>query len=200
MSCWAESLVAQGLPPSRAGSLHREPRGGLHICRTTNQLWERACSRLRSNVQHRYRLTHRHREQARSHRKSRGGLHICRTTNQLWERACSRWRSNVQHRYRLTHRLREQARSHRKSGVDFIFMNATNPLWERARSRRARPESSGWHRSRLTHPTGNQRRLPHLRQRRRIPHCPPAIRVAAFFCFGPAGPVVRPQAAHCSKH
>ncbi|QHD03339.1 hypothetical protein PspS04_24565 [Pseudomonas sp. S04] len=33
-------------------------------------LWERACSRLRSNIQHQCCLTHRNRGQARSHRIS----------------------------------------------------------------------------------------------------------------------------------
>ncbi|PMZ90956.1 hypothetical protein C1X61_06955 [Pseudomonas sp. FW215-T2] len=31
-------------------------------------LWERACSRLQTDIQRRSRLNHRHREQARSHR------------------------------------------------------------------------------------------------------------------------------------
>ncbi|MBD0706351.1 hypothetical protein CF597_25505 [Pseudomonas sp. PSB1] len=31
-------------------------------------MWERACSRWRHHIQHRCKLTHRYREQARSHR------------------------------------------------------------------------------------------------------------------------------------
>ncbi|AWY44115.1 hypothetical protein DKY63_31075 [Pseudomonas putida] len=34
-------------------------------------LWERACPRWGRHIQHQRRLTHRHREQARSHRKAK---------------------------------------------------------------------------------------------------------------------------------
>ncbi|TNB78520.1 hypothetical protein FHJ31_25365 [Pseudomonas sp. Fig-3] len=35
---------------------------------TEDPVWERACSRWRHHIQHRCKLTHRYREQARSHR------------------------------------------------------------------------------------------------------------------------------------
>ncbi|PQA93301.1 hypothetical protein B0A76_27795 [Pseudomonas fluorescens] len=43
-----------------------------HAClgKTQGKMWERACSRMRSVSQRKYRLTHRFREQARSHSRS----------------------------------------------------------------------------------------------------------------------------------
>ncbi|KAA0957117.1 hypothetical protein FQ185_27695 [Pseudomonas sp. ANT_H12B] len=42
------------------------PRHNLQPC--GDPLWERACSRLRTDIQHSCRQIHRYREQARSHR------------------------------------------------------------------------------------------------------------------------------------
>ncbi|PRB55236.1 hypothetical protein CQ009_08810 [Pseudomonas sp. MYb2] len=39
-----------------------------YLTNTKNPLWERACSRRGRHIQHRCRLIHRFREQARSHR------------------------------------------------------------------------------------------------------------------------------------
>ncbi|PHH39319.1 hypothetical protein CRX57_03755 [Pseudomonas putida] len=49
------------------GDRHRR-RHRTTLSNTEYPLWERACSRRRSIIQHFYRLTHRLREQARSHR------------------------------------------------------------------------------------------------------------------------------------
>ncbi|AZD34719.1 hypothetical protein C4K22_1966 [Pseudomonas chlororaphis subsp. aurantiaca] len=46
-------------------------------------------------------------------------------------------------------------------------------------------DCNSWHKSGYVIDTGNQRRLPHLRQRRRTPFSPQAKRVAAFFRSGP---------------
>ncbi|OOG86828.1 hypothetical protein B0E42_09760 [Pseudomonas sp. A25(2017)] len=52
--------------PSRAGSLPQWICGGRRICEHPGPLWERACSRRGLHIQHHCKLTHRHREQARS--------------------------------------------------------------------------------------------------------------------------------------
>ncbi len=76
-------------------------------------MWERACSRIGRYIQPIYKLTHRHREQARSHRGIVADLNPETTGDQLWERACSRIGSYIQPIYKLTLRHREQARFHR---------------------------------------------------------------------------------------
>ncbi|KAB0519746.1 hypothetical protein F7R20_28740 [Pseudomonas brassicacearum subsp. brassicacearum] len=48
-------------------------------------LWERACSRRRSYIQHQCKLTHRHREQAQLPQRIDGGRLICERSKNLWE-------------------------------------------------------------------------------------------------------------------
>ncbi|MGX0891244.1 hypothetical protein AB7M22_003252 [Pseudomonas sp. ADAK2 TE3594] len=55
-------------PPSQASLLPQRDWRRTQCLRTTPTLWERACPRRRRRNQHRCRLTHRHRGQARSHR------------------------------------------------------------------------------------------------------------------------------------
>ena len=66
-------------PSSRAGSLPQVQWLYAKSANHPNQLWERACSRRGRHIQHRCRLTLRHREQARSHRFS-GCTQNLRTT------------------------------------------------------------------------------------------------------------------------
>ncbi|AUM69374.1 hypothetical protein C0J56_10990 [Pseudomonas fluorescens] len=62
-----EGSSSPDLSLSRAGSLPQWIDGVLRFCAQPNPLWERACSRWRRHIQHRCKLTHRLREQARSH-------------------------------------------------------------------------------------------------------------------------------------
>ncbi|TNB95061.1 hypothetical protein FHG55_13925 [Pseudomonas jessenii] len=76
------------------------------------QVWEWACSRRGRRIQHRWRLTCRFREQARSHWGSSVNEGFAAGRDQGWEWACSRRGRRIQHQCRLSGRLREQARSH----------------------------------------------------------------------------------------
>ncbi|KAA8740587.1 hypothetical protein FE275_11610 [Pseudomonas koreensis] len=67
-----------------------------------DQGWEWACSRRGRHIQHRYRLSGRLREQARSHRGLSLNEDFGAGRDQGWEWAYSRRGRHIQHRWRLT--------------------------------------------------------------------------------------------------
>ncbi len=68
MAAAQSTSIQADSPLSRAGSLPQGIWVFMGFACNGGPLWERACSRWRRRSQHRFKLTHRFREQARSHR------------------------------------------------------------------------------------------------------------------------------------
>ena len=121
------AFVPPDTPLSRASPLPQGIRGvPIFLSQAQIQMWELACLRLRWISWHFWRLTRRHRGQARSHRRLEACLFFEPGAIQMWELACLRKRWFGWYFWRLAHRHRGQARSHRGLLVYLFFEPGAN--------------------------------------------------------------------------
>ncbi len=124
-----------------------------------SQCGSKACPRWRWHIQHRCKLTHRHREQAQLPQGiCAEGRISTPLENQCGSKACPRWRWHIQHRCKLTHRHREQA----QLPQGFVVKAGSLPPLESQCGSKACPRWR-WHiqhRCKLTHRHREQAQLP----------------------------------------